>query len=148
MKRLLYITLLIAGMLSAIGCEEKQNFGILPEKMAGQWVLTTVDSTPAGDRIVYVDIQENGSFSLYQKIWTSNYQKFTGSVELVGASGVRFIYSNGEASEYKTMTLENEKMTLVKESGETNVYNTTKIPQEVIQIAIPVTKATEALPFL
>lgn len=139
MKRLLYFIVFAVFTVFAIGCQEKVDMPDIKSDIVGQWKLLEINDKDSGDMTVYADFRSDASFTLYQKVWTVGYEKFEGTFELPGGGGVRFNYSDGNVSEYISLSFEDDaaKMILRKADGEIDTYGASSIPEQVISQAKP-----------
>lgn len=106
-------------------------------KLAGDWGLVTwEDDEVSGIFSVYMRLQENGRFELYQQLTTSWYEKLTGSYkDSDGTLSGR--YSDGEpwVSSYDyELSADGKRLVLTSQSEghERSVYERTSIPSDIV----------------
>lgn len=127
MKRLIYIA--IFALVAMVGCQkENSKEPTLEQKIQGEWRGSMISV----DAAIYLSIKTDGTFELYQRLSSEEFELRRGSWTLEGdiLSGV---YNDGEpwASSYKVSA--GSTLTLVSqaEGGETSVYIPCAIPAEV-----------------
>ena len=80
MRKTIYILFAILGMSLFAGCDDdkKDNNTPLAKQLVGEWRLTswTSEAPQAFDAYIAFD---GGSFTIYQKVESVRYQKYTGS---------------------------------------------------------------------
>lgn len=85
MRKTIYILFAILGMSLFAGCDDdnKDNNTPLAKQLVGEWRLTswTGQAPQVFDAYIAFD---GGSFTIYQKIESVKYQKYTGSYLLKG----------------------------------------------------------------
>lgn len=140
MKSLKIWSLLAVLAVAITGCGDDNKGGDapapLPEgvSLVKEWRIATWNGSEAPFD-VYIDFNEDGSYDMYQQIYTLNYQHFSGSYNLSGDI-VTGSYSDGTnwKSGYK-VALSADGMQLTMHSQEdvsmTAVYNSTIIPEDV-----------------
>lgn len=130
MKR--YIAILM-GILVLAGCK-KNNPEPTPASLDGEWELVSVDtkSVKIGTEPVSVYISfSDGNFVLYQQIGDTRPRKYSGTytIESNLLSGK---YSDGRNFGSKwELSVDNDKMKLASESGETDTYKRCTIPSDI-----------------
>lgn len=127
MKRLLFIA--IFALVAFVGCQkENSKEPTLKEKIRGEWRGSEISV----DAAIYLDINADGTFELYQKMTSDEFELRRGTWTLEGdiLSGT---YNDGEpwAASYKVSA--GSTLTLVSqaEGMETSVYIPCAIPIEV-----------------
>ena len=143
---------LVAAVLFAVACGEKQNDPVGPSAkdgvLTGEWVLTSWNET-APEFNVYIDFNDDNTFQIYQQVWSFDYELFTGTYNISGDI-VTGIYADGSnwACGYKfvkdgdTLTMYSQEDTSV-----TSIYEKCEIPAEIKDEATP-TRSAEVVPFL
>lgn len=127
MKRLIYVA--IVALAALAGCDkENSKVPTLEQRILGEWRGSEISV----DAAIYISIKADGTFELYQKMASENFQLRRGTWTLEGdvLSGK---YNDGEpwAASYKVSA--GGSLTLVSqaEGAETNVYIPCAIPAEV-----------------
>ena len=126
MKRIIYIAIL--ALTALVGCNKENQPG-LAENICGEWRGSEL-SVEAG---IYLSFTSDGTFELYQKLESDDFELKKGTWSLSGdiLSGK---YSDGEpwAASYK-VTVNGDVMTLISQDGssETNVYQKCDIPENL-----------------
>lgn len=127
MKRLIYIAIFALATLA--GCQkENSKEPTLEQKIQGEWRGSEISV----DAAIYISIKADGTFELYQKMTSDEFELRRGTWTLEGdiLSGV---YNDGEpwATSYKVSA--GSTLTLVSqaEGAETSVYIPCSIPVEV-----------------
>ena len=127
MKRLIYIA--IFALVAMVGCQkENSKEPTLEQKIQGEWRGSEISV----DAAIYLDINADGTFDLYQRLSSEEFELRRGTWTLEGEilSGK---YNDGEpwASSYKVSA--GSTLTLVSqaEGDETSVYIPCAIPAEV-----------------
>lgn len=134
--KLLILCFAMCVLLSSCGKEDT-----LPS-IAGEWHLVSFEGEAPEDFDAYLVLNEDRSFSLYQKVETVFWQKFDGTYEYNGAT-IGGVYSDGTSwgSRYEyAYDKDSEKLTLssVSDIPETQVYARGNIPDEIKEKAHPV----------
>ena len=130
MKRILYIAIL--ALVALTGCKKEET---LAQKLSGEWRGSDL-TVEAG---IYISFAGDGTFELYQKLETEDFEFKKGTWSVAGdiISGV---YDDGEnwAAAYK-ITLEKDVLTLTaqNESAEVNTYTRCEIPAYIKEISLP-----------
>lgn len=157
MKKILYILFV---MMLTVSCGEKisnnngtgnngnneggENGGETPEltfeqKMLGEWYCQNL--TVGGD--AYLNLMENKTFELYQKIGEGAYRLFRGTWNLDNTL-LTGKYNDGEdwGAAY-SVAIDNEKMTLTSQNdaAEESTFSKTQIPEEVKETCVVVVKS-------
>ena len=140
----------IAIVALAMTACNKEKGGKTPNKatvsIVGEWRSTTFEGAEAPFDI-YVDFNEDGSYEMYQRIYTLNYERYDGTYAVSG-NIVSGSYSDGQGWKcgYKA-ELSADGNTLAMRSQEnvsvTTVYTKTTIPTEVKDEAAA-TRATDS----
>ncbi len=109
--------------------------------MAGEWNLTAwtgSESFPDAQHTVYLDLEQGGTFKLYQvNINNSGVEVYTGNFSLAGTV-ISGSYSDGTkwASDYDLNEIrENQMIWQVKGTEEKSTYFRTAIPEDVLNRA-------------
>ncbi|MBR4028874.1 MAG: hypothetical protein IKJ08_04750 [Alistipes sp.] len=144
-----YFAVFVVALLSLVGCDDPLNSGNdgPTGNLEGQWHIVEWNGTePEFD--VYLSFND-GSFDIYQQVWTLDYQHFYGAYIIKG-SIINGQYVDGVdwACGYKfnvsgdTLTLHSQE-----DNSVTSVYKSCVIPQDVITEATT-TRVEGATPFL
>lgn len=133
------------------GCDD-QNIGGTVE-LASEWALTSFCGSEP-QFIVYIDFNEDGTYAMYQQVYTLNYELYTGDYSVYGdiISGT---YDNGGpwSRSYTFAVVDNGDgvgtLTLTDTEDESFVcvYETTTIPEDV-KVEASETRAEAVVPFL
>lgn len=136
MKKLVYALLLILAIGACDPIQQEE-----PVSVVGQWKLVNVETKSAtiGSETVdvYLDFTESGQFTMYQIIGKGRPRMFTGSYTFID-NQLSGIYSDASqwASTYTVAKSGENSITLTTASGnETDTYQSTSIPQSVIEQA-------------
>ena len=148
----LKILSLVAAVLFAVACGEKQNNPDGPNgdkgALTGEWVLTSWNEAEP-EFNVYIDFNEDNTFEMYQQVWSFDYELFKGTYTIEG-NVVSGVYDNGAAwaCDYEYVL---EEQTLTLHSRETvkskSVYEKCTIPEQ-IKAEASATRSSEVVPFL
>lgn len=145
MKTLKILSLVLLSLVVLTGCKNKdKNNGANP--IVGEWELITWnEETPEFN--VYISFNNDGSFAIYQQVWSFDYELFAGKYSVKGDS-VSGTYTDGSAwaSDYKFAKTD-KTLTLIDKSGTKSVYEKCTIPEEIITEATT-TRSAEVTPFL
>lgn len=128
----------LCALISSCGKEDA-----LPS-IAGEWRLVSFEGEDTEDFGAYLVLDEDRSFRLYQIVETSFWQKFDGTYEYNGST-ISGVYSDGTSwgSRYEYVYDKNsERLTLVSvgDIPETQVYARGNVPEEIKEMAQPVTR--------
>ena len=144
-----FLAIFAVAILALVGCNKEKQNGPSGGASAinGQWHIVEWNSeTPEFD--VYVDFY-NGTFIIYQQVYSLFYEKFEGSYNVSGDI-ITGSYTNGSnwACGYK-FEVSGDQLTLYSQEyiSVTSVYEKCEIPQAIIDEAAS-TRASEATPFL
>ena len=137
--------------MAAVGCKPDGNDhagGGKKGELTGEWVLTSWnEATP--EFHVYIDFNEDGSFAMYQQVWSFDYELFEGNY-VINGDIVTGTYADGSswACGYK-FKKEGDKLTMYSQEDKsvTSVYESCEIPAE-IKAEVEATRAMEVVPFL
>lgn len=81
MKSFKIFSLAMLMLLALTGCGEKE--GGKGVKVAGEWQLVQWnDATP--EFKVYIDFNADGTFEMYQQVWSFDYELYTGKYVVTG----------------------------------------------------------------
>lgn len=156
MKNLKIWSLIALFALAMSACDKAPNNSVVPPQQNGnldaieqEWKLVSVNETPA-DFNVYMSFSA-GMFSIYQQVYTLNYQLFEGQYEVNGntLSGSYYDegawkcdYTGGISEDGKTMTLVSNQ-----EHPVTYVYEACTIP-DIVREEASQTRSVGVVPFL
>lgn len=122
--------------------------------LVNEWVISSYnDAAPAF--VVYIDFNEDGTFAMYQQVYSLNYVCYTGSYNVSDDDILTGTYADGSkwASAYK-VSVSTDGKTLMMSSQEdvedmsvVSVYSQTVIPEDV-KLEASETRALEVVPFL
>lgn len=156
MKNLKIWSLALALLVSLTGCESKEDAAAntvpfkpvataqLAEKLVNVWQIVEYAGQPAQFDVV-IDFQAE-SFELYQRLYSSEYEKLTGTYTLLGAE-LSGVYSNDVEwnNVYTVQIAENPlRLRLVEANGSYAEYKAVEeVPAYIKDIAVE-TKATRA----
>lgn len=143
MKSLKIWSLVAMLFLGLTACDDPDNNGGTTgggndaKDLVGEWdIVSWCDAEPVFN--VYIDFNEDGTFEMYQQVYSLTYELYTGSYT-VADGVVNGSYSDGEAWKcgYKATFGSDangaKQLTLVSqdEANITSVYASTTIPEEV-----------------
>ena len=143
------MSLVVLSLVLMTACKNKDNNRGDKAAVVGEWALVSWnEETPEFN--VYISFAADGSFAIYQQVWSLDYELFTGTFTISGDT-LKGAYADGSkwASEYKFAKSDNT-LTLVdstKGSEVTSVYEKCTIPEEIIAEATT-TRSEEVVPFL
>lgn len=140
---------------SACGEKEPQHNGPVGgggdiAAIVNEWVISSYNDA-APEFVVYIDFNEDGTFAMYQQVYSLNYVCYTGSYNVSGDI-LTGTYADGSnwASAYK-VSVSTDGKTLMMSSQEdvslVSVYSQTVIPEDV-KLEASETRALEVVPFL
>lgn len=146
-KTMKYMMLAAVAMVMAAGCGKKGSEPDLPEgtgPVAGQWHLIEWSSLSDDRADIYISFGEDGTFDLYQRLYTPYYEHYDGNYIQDGAT-VSGTYSDGTAwgSSYTAVfTEDRSRMTLTPDgNGTAAVYEASDIPEEILSGSLSGTKS-------
>lgn len=153
MKSLKIWSLIALFAMALVGCggdkEDGDNNVIKQTDIYGKWHLATMcGSAPEFD--VYIEFSKDGTFDIYQQVWSFTYEHFSGNFTLNG-NVVSGTYSDGsEWTASYEYAVSNSKLSLTNtgNSDEVAIYDACKIPAEVIEEATTATRSEGVVPFL
>ena len=136
-------------VMTVVGCKPDVNgpAGAKGE-LSGEWVLTSWnEATP--EFHVYIDFNADGTFAMYQQVWSFDYELFEGNY-VINGDIVTGTYTDGTswACGYK-FKREDSKLTMYSQEDKSvaSVYEACEIPAE-IKAEAEATRAMEVVPFL
>ena len=150
MKSLKIFSLALLLVLAAVGCMPDNNghTGGKKGELTGEWKLAMWnEATPEFN--VYIDFNEDGTFEMYQQVWSLDYELFTGNYVINGdiVTGT-YIDGTNWACGYK-FAKEGNTLTMYSQEDQSvaSVYEACEIPAEIKAEATD-TRAMEVVPFL
>lgn len=146
MKSFKIFSLAMLMLLALTGCGEKE--GGKGVKVAGEWQLVQWnDATP--EFKVYIDFNADGTFEMYQQVWSFDYELYTGKYVVTG-DVMTGTYADGSnwACGYKVNVVDGQ-LTMYSQVDQsvTSLYEKCTIPEE-IKAEASTTRAMEVVPFL
>lgn len=157
MKNLKIWSLALALLVALTGCDKADDSAAntvpfkpvatdqLAEKMVNVWQLVEYAGQPA-QFDVYIDFQAE-AFELYQRLYSYEYEKLTGTYTLEG-NVLNGVYSNEVEwnNAYTVQIAENPlRLRLIEENGSYAEYNAVEeIPAFIKDIAVEQTEASRA----
>ena len=151
MKNIKIFALLLAVATLFVACDSsKEEPKSEKNTIANEWHIESWnDQTPEFD--VYIAFKEDGSFDMYQQIYTLNYVCYSGTYVAVDGQ-LTGTYADGKAwrSTYNyTVSADGSQLTMVSNDTTpvTSVYVSEIIP-EAVKVEAAETRSVEALPFL
>lgn len=157
MKNLKIWSLALALLVSLTGCESKEEPAAntvpfkpvataqLAEKLVNVWQIVEYAGQPAQFDVV-IDFQAE-SFELYQRLYSSEYEKLTGSYTLLDAE-LTGVYSNGVEwnNAYTVQIAENPlRLRLIEANGAYAEYKAVEeVPAYIKDVAVESAGAAEA----
>ena len=146
MKSFKIFSLAMLMLLALTGCGEKE--GGKGVKVAGEWQLVQWnDATP--EFKVYIDFNADGTFEMYQQVWSFDYELYTGKYVITG-DVMTGTYADGSnwACGYKVNVVDGQlTMYSQEDQSVTSLYEKCTIPEE-IKTEATTTRAMEVVPFL
>lgn len=147
MRFLKILSLVALSLVLMTACKNKNNKGD-KDAVVGEWhLISWNEETPEFD--VYISFAEDGSFAIYQQVWSLDYELFDGTYSIDGDT-LKGSYSDGSkwATDYK-FAKSNKTLTLITTGGVEikSVYESCTIPEEIISEATT-TRSSEVVPFL
>lgn len=146
MKSFKIFSLAMLMLLALTGCGEKE--GGKGVKFAGEWQLVQWnDATPEFN--VYIDFNSDGTFEIYQQVWSFDYELFTGKYVITG-DVMTGTYADGSnwACGYRVNVVDGQLyMYSQEDQSVTSLYEKCTIPEEIKAEASP-TRSMEVVPFL
>ena len=149
MKSLKIFSLALLLVMAAVGCKPEGS-GSTGKKgaLVGEWKLAMWNEAEP-EFNVYIDFNEDGSFEMYQQVWSFDYELFTGNY-VNNCDIVTGNYADGSnwACGYKFVK-EGNQLTMHSQEDQsvTSVYEECEIPAEIKAEATD-TRAMEVVPFL
>ena len=146
MRYLKILSLVLLSLVVFTACNKNKNKG--GNAVVGEWhLITWNEEAPEFD--VYISFAEDGSFAIYQQVWSLDYELFDGTYSIDGDT-LKGSYADGSkwSTDYK-FAKSNKTLTLItKGSVEIkSVYESCTIPEEIISEATT-TRSSEVVPFL
>lgn len=141
MRKTIYILFAILGMSLFAGCDDdkKDNNTPLAKQLVGEWRLTswTGQAPQVFDAYIAFD---GGSFTIYQKIESVKYQKYTGRYLLKGDVLSGNYSDNTPWGSSYTVTADESSNTITltstADTGDVCVYTRATIPESVKNDAV------------
>lgn len=131
MKKYIYLLFAAVAMLF-VGCSDDDDSATVDAGVVGEWQLIQWNGDMAEDFVVYLALQSDGTFQLYQQVEHSYFDRFSGQFSADGgmlegrySDGVAWAYSFELSDGGYTLTLTDQK------SNEVSVYTRTTIPADV-----------------
>lgn len=146
MKSLKIFSLAMLLVLAVVGCKPHSNQG--GGELTGEWTLVSWNGTEPEFK-VYIDFNENGTFEMFQQVWSFDYEYFEGTYTINGDI-VTGSYSDGTnwACGYKFESLDGQlKMASQEDQSVVSIYDSCTIPAEIKTEATE-TRSAEVVPFL
>jgi hypothetical protein len=146
MKSLKILSLAMVMLLALVGCESsKGNKG---SNVAGEWQLVQWnEATPEFN--VYIDFNADGTFEMYQQVWSFDYELYTGKYVITG-DVMTGTYADGSnwACGYKVNVVDGQ-LTMYSQEDQSiaSLYEKCTIPEE-IKTEASATRSMEVVPFL
>lgn len=136
MKKFIYIIFAAAVMAACIGCSKDSSAPAVEKGITGEWQLVRwIGHAPAGDFGVYLELNADGTFNMYQQLEEPVYRLYTGTftAEDNVFSGT---YSDGDKTETYSYSISSDgnslTMTVVgSASADVSVYDRESIPPYV-----------------
>lgn len=145
MRYLKILSLVLLSLVVMTSCNKNNNKSD-KDALVGEWhLISWNEETPEFD--VYVSFAEDGTFEIYQQVWSFDYELFTGTYSVDGDT-LKGSYADGSkwAMDYKFAKTD-KTLTLKDSTDVTSVYESCVIPEEIISEATT-TRSSEVVPFL
>ena len=148
MKNMKIFALLAAVATLFVACEPSSGVEDKKSAIVGEWHIESWNNqTPEFD--VYIEFLEQGTFNIYQQIFTLNYVLYSGTYTAVDGT-LTGVYDDGSAwgAGYSyTISADGSQLTLVSDDSTplTSVYVKESIPAEV-KAEATATRASEVAP--
>lgn len=139
MKKFKYIALAAMAAMLAAGCEKEnkgQSAGEGSGPVAGEWHMVSWSGLTEERADVYVSFGEDGTFDLYQRVYTPYYEHYDGTYRQDG-DRLSGSYSDGTpwGREY-TATLPEDRsrltLTAADDGADVSVYVPATIPEDIL----------------
>ena len=149
MKSFKIFSVVMLLTLALVSCGEKNGpTGGKTGELSGEWVLTSWNDA-APEFNVYLNFNADGTFEIYQQVWSFDYELYTGTYTINGDI-VTGVYADGTnwACGYKFAKVDNTlNMYSQEDQSVTSLYEKCTIPEE-IKAEASTTRAMEVVPFL
>lgn len=152
------IFLAVMAMFVVLGCNPDNGDGGNADKtkwldegnICGEWVLTSWSDKGEEAIKVYLVLNEDSSFDLYQRLYSVMWLHYEGSYTLVGNT-LSGVYSDGEAwSKQYTVSYAQEptRIRLVSTTDATDkaIYTEGYVPEHILDQAQPATEVRSVAP--
>lgn len=142
MRKTIYILLAILGISLFTGCDDKKDDNNTPlaKQLVGEWRLTSWTGQAPQAFDAYIAFDAGTSFTIYQKIESVKYQKYTGSYLLKGEVLSGNYSDNTPWGSSYTVTADESANTITLTSttntGDVCVYTRATIPESVKNDAV------------
>lgn len=130
-----YIYILFAALLF-VGCSDDDEVQV-DRGVVGEWRLVEWAGNTTDDFTVYLELMQDGTFHLYQRVEHIYYEHYTGTYS-ADKEILEGCYNDGETWSYGfAVTDEGYTLTLTdRQSNEVNVYTRTMVPSDVRTTAV------------
>ena len=148
MRSLKIFSLVVLFAMTLVGCENNKPNDGKSGALRGEWVLTSWNDA-APEFNVYIDFNSDGTFEIYQQVWSFDYELYTGTYTVKGDI-VTGVYADGTnwACGYKFALADNTlNMYSQEDMSIASVYEACEIPAE-IKAEATATRSVETVPFL
>lgn len=148
MKSFKIVALAMMLLVAFTGCEPTPGPGGKGKVVVGEWSLVEWNGE-APEFHVYVAFAADGTFQMYQQVWSFDYELFKGEYTLSG-DVLTGVYEDGTnwACAYRVENVDGKlHMYSQEDISVTSVYEMCTIPEEIITEATT-TRAAEVVPFL
>lgn len=136
----------LMALLVVVGCnpdnggDKKKNTWGNEGNLIGEWELTSWDNKANPTQKIYLAFNEDGTFDLYQRLYSVVWQHYTGTFSLAGNT-LSGVYSDGEAwSKSYTVSYAQEpkriRLICTVEKSDVSIYTEVEIPADVIDRAV------------
>ncbi|MBO7199084.1 MAG: lipocalin family protein [Alistipes sp.] len=148
MKSFKIVALAMMLLVAFTGCEPASGPGGKAKGVVGEWSLVQWNEE-APEFHVYVAFAADGTFEMYQQVWSFDYELFKGEYTLSG-DVLTGVYEDGTnwACAYRVEKVDDKLYMYSQEDiSVTSVYEACTIPVEIIGEATT-TRTAEVVPFL
>lgn len=141
MKKIIYV--IMFALLVIAGCKKDKPVLTLSQKLCTEWR----GSSLSVDAAIYIKFMSDGTFELYQKMASDEFELRRGTWTLDGDT-LSGTYNDEQAwSTSYRISIDKDELTMVSlaDGGETNIYTRTGIPAYIKENSTVVVKSMSVL---